>query len=127
MKQSAVTKKNKIIYWVFNLLSFFVTFVPLIVYIIKGYIDADLTTEKVGLTCTIMVAFILTAVNFIFKFNIRSTLWIILLGVYFCIDNILTMIILIAVGTILDEFLFTPMKKVFKNRYTINKEIDKRL
>lgn len=127
MKQSETTKKNKALYWVFNILSFIVMFVPIAVYIVKGYIEADLTTEKVGLTCTIMVSIILVAINFIFKYHIRSTLWILLLGVYFCIDNILAMIILIAVGTILDEFLLTPLKKSFKNKYTINKEIDKRL
>ena len=127
MKQSKITKKNKIFYWIFNILSFVVMFVPIAVYIVKGYIEADLTTEKVGLTCTIMISIILVTINFIFKFHIRSTLWILLLGVYFCLDNILAMIILIAVGTILDEFLLTPLKKSFKNKYTINKEIDKRL
>lgn len=127
MKQSKITKKNKTLYWIFNILSFVVMFCPVAVYVVKGYIEADLTTEKVGLTCTIMISIILVAVNFIFKYHIRSTLWILLLGVYFCIDNILAMIILIAVGTILDEFILTPLKKSFKNKYTINKEIDKRL
>lgn len=127
MEQSKITKRDKILYWIFNILSFIVMFVPIAVYIVKGYIEANLTTEKVGLTCTIMISIILVVVNFILKYHIRSTLWILLLGVYFCIDNILTMIILIAVGTILDEFLLTPLKKSFKNKYTINKEIDKRL
>ena len=127
MKQTKITNKYKILYWIFNILSFVVMFVPIAVYVIKGYIEADLTTEKVGLTCTIMVSIILVSINFLFKYHIRSTLWILLLGVYFCIDNILAMIILIAVGTILDEFVLTPLKKSFKNKYTINKEIDKRL
>ena len=127
MKQSETTKRNKILYWIFNILSFIVLIVPVVVYVIKGYIEADLTVEKVGLTCTIMISIILVAINFIFKYHIRSTLWILLLGVYICLDNILLMIILIAVGTILDEFLLTPLKKSFKNKYTINKEIDKRL
>lgn len=127
MKQSEITKKYKTLYWIFTILSFIAVFVPVFVYVIKGYVDAELTTEKVRLTCTIMIAIILTAVNFIFKYNIRSTLWILLLGVYSCLDNILAMIIMIAVGTILDEFLLTPLKKSFKNKFTINKEIDKRL
>ena len=124
---STITKKNKCLYKICSILSFLVLFMPLFVYIVKGYIEADLTTEKIGLTCTIMVAFILTAVNFIFKFHIRSTVWILLLGVYFCIDSVLTLILLIAIGTILDEFILTPLKKMFKNKYTINKEIDRRL
>ena len=127
MVQSQITKKNKILYWVFNILSFIILFVPIFVYVIKGYIDANLITEKVGLTCTIMISIILVVINFILKFHIRSTLWILLLGIYFCIDNIFTLIVLIAVGTILDEFLISPLKKSFKNKYTINKEIDKRL
>ena len=127
MVQSQITKKNKILYWVFNILSFIILFVPIFVYVIKGYIDANLITEKVGLTCTIMISIILVVINFILKFHIRSTLWILLLGIYFCIDNIFTLIVLIAVGTILDEFLISPLKKKKKNKYTINKEIDKRL
>ena len=127
MKQSELTKKNKTLYWIFSILSFIATFVPIMFYIVKGYIEADLTTEKVGLTCTIMIAIILTAINFLLKYNIRSTLWILLLGIYFCLDNILVMIIIIAVGTILDEFILTPLKKSYKNKYTINKEIDRRL
>lgn len=127
MVQSQMTKKNKILYWIFNILSFIILFVPIFVYVIKGYIEADLITEKVGLTCTIMISIILVVINFILKFHIRSTLWILLLGIYFCIDNIFTLIVLIAVGTILDEFLISPLKKSFKNKYTINKEIDKRL
>ena len=127
MKQTEMTKKHKALYWVFSILSFVVIYIPVFVYVVKGYIEAELTTEKVGLTCTIMISIILVSINFIFKYHIRSTLWILLLGIYYCLDNILLMIILIAMGTILDEFLLTPLKKSFKNKYTINKEIDKRL
>lgn len=127
MKQTEITKKYKALYWVFSILSFVVIYIPVFVYVVKGYIEADLTTEKVGLTCTIMISIILVSINFIFKYHIRSTLWILLLGIYYCLDNILLMIILIAMGTIVDEFLLTPLKKSFKNKYTINKEIDKRL
>lgn len=124
---SKTTKNNKKLYWTFSIISFLVLWVPLAYYIIKGYMDAEITTEKVGLTCTILIAIVLTAINFICKYHIRSTIWILLLGVYVCLDNVLTLIILIAIGTILDEFLLTPLKKSFKNKYTINKEIDKRL
>lgn len=127
MKNSKITNNYKTLYIIFVLLSILSTAIPLGVYVIKGYINADLTAEKVGLTCTIMVAIILTAVNLIFKYNIRSTIWILLLGIYFCLDNVLNLIILIAVFTILDEFVLTPLKKLFKEKYSINKEIDKRL
>lgn len=37
------------------------------------------------------------------------------------------LLLIVAVGTILDEFLLTPLHKHFKNKATINREIDKRL
>lgn len=124
---SKLTKKYKRLYHIFSVISMLIMFLPLFVFICKGYAEAESVTRKAGLTCCISLALILTFLNIILKYSIRSTIWILLLGVYACLDNILVLILLIAISTIIDEFLLTPLKKSFKSKYTINKEIDKRL
>lgn len=120
------TKNNKILSNVFCILSLSVTFIPVILYVVKGFITGDIG-EKWTMGMLLTVALLLTIINTIFKFHIRCTIWILILGIYICLDNILPLIIILAIGTILDEMLFTPLYKSYKNKYKINKEIDKRI
>lgn len=124
---SNITKKYRTLSVIFGILSFLLTLGPIFYYIITGFIEADLTREKVSLTCLVICALILSIVNVIMKYNIRSTIWLIVIGIYVCIDNIMPLLLMIAGGTILDEFIVSPLHKLFKTKYTINKEIDKRL
>ena len=123
---SDITKKSKSLYIAFSIVSFLLTFGPLIYFVCLGYVNSDVTKEKVTLTVTIVFALVLTIINVLFKYSIRSTIWLILLGIYVCIDNIVPLLIMLAVGSILDEFLVTPLAKMFRSKYKINKEIDKR-
>ena len=68
----------------------------------------------------------LVAVNMVFKYRIRSTLWILVLGVYFCLDDILPLLFMVAVGTIVDEFILSPLARSYRHKMIINREIDKR-
>lgn len=124
---SATTKKYKTLSIIFSILSFLVTIGPIMYYIITGFIEADLTSEKVGLTALVMASLILVIINAVMKFNIRSTIWLIVIGVYICIDNIMPLLLMVAGGTILDEFIITPLGTMFTDKYKINKEIDARL
>lgn len=125
MKPTDMTKKYHKLYILFRTLSVIVIFAPMLYYVIRGFIEGE-TTEKLTLTGTFFIAIILTAVNVLFKYSIRSTLWIIVLGVYSCIENIMPLLLMIAIGTIIDEFILTPLYKSYRNKYTIHREIDKR-
>lgn len=125
MKPTDMTKKYHKLYILFRTLSVIVIFAPMLYYVIKGFIEGE-TTEKLTLTGTFFIAIILTVVNVLFKYSIRSTLWIIVLGVYSCIENIMPLLLMIAIGTIIDEFILTPLYKSYRNKYTIHREIDKR-
>lgn len=92
---------------------------------VVGFIEGE-TVEKLTLGMTFIAAGILTVINVLFKYHIRSTIWILVLGIYFCLDSILPLICMIAVGTILDEFILTPLHKKYKNKAIINREIDRR-
>lgn len=126
MKKSDVTKKYSRLSALFFWLSILVTLLPVLVYTGMAFYYGEVT-EKITLGITLTVAVILVVVNMVFKYHIRSSIWIIILGVYFCMDNILPLLFMVAAGTILDEFLFQPLHRSYKNKAKINKEIDKRI
>lgn len=123
---SKETRKYRNLSILFLTLSILVLVAPLAYYSIVGFIEGE-TTEKFTLGMTFVIAAILFVINILFKFHIRSTIWIIVLGIYFCLDSILPLIFMVAVGNILDEFLFTPLHKHYKSKASINKEIDRRI
>lgn len=123
---SKETRKYKNLSILFLALSILVLVAPLAYYSIEGFIEGE-TTEKFTLGLTFVIAAILFVINILFKFHIRSTIWVLVLGIYFCLDNILPLIFMVAIGNILDEFLFTPLHKRYKSKASINKEIDKRI
>lgn len=128
MAQTQVTKKYKRLKVFFQILSLLVTVAPIIVYTIIGFADGDIYTgKKVFLGFTMVTAIILVAVNIILKHHLRSPLFLMILGIYAALEHVLPLLIVISAGVVVDEFIFQPLIKSFKNKYQINKEIDKRI
>lgn len=125
MAKSDITKKYQRLAILFHALSILILVAPLAYYTIYGFINGEVT-EKLTLGITFVIACILLVINVLFKYHIRSTIWILVLGIYFCIDSIMPLLLMVAIGTILDEFVLTPLYKSYHNKCTINKEIDKR-
>lgn len=123
---SKESKRAKRCAWIMWSLSFAVTVVPVIVYVFIGFFEGSVG-QKFTLGITITVALILVMVNIIFKFHLRSALWVLVLGIYFCLKDILPLLLIIAIGTVLDEFIFAPQYRKYRSRYMTNREIDKRL
>lgn len=121
------TSKFRRLYWLFVITSILLNISPLLIYIIKAFKEADLTTEKVTLSMTVFIVLIMTIISLINKITIKSRLWIILIGIYMCLDYIMIPLIIIAVCQIVDEIIICPLKKSFKNKLIINKEMDKRI
>ena len=122
------TKKVHLKYVFFKTISIALTVMPLIVYVVLGLISGDIHKGKkviLGFTC--IIAIILSTINILMKHHLRSPLFLVLLGLYYTIENALPLFIAICVGVILDEFIFTPLTIKYKSKYTINKEIDERL
>lgn len=126
MKNSEQTKKYRIGYWVLTVISWVLVFGPLAGYFIYALIVSG-TVQKAGLITSVFVAIVLTIVSIILKLHIRSTIFILILGIYLAIREISILLIIVSVCTVIDEFLITPLQKRFKNRLEINKEIDKRI
>lgn len=126
--KSEKTKKVHLKYILFKAISIALTVMPLIVYVILGLISGDIHKgQKIFLGSTCIIALILSIINILMKHHLRSPMFLILLGLYYTIENALPLFIIVCVGVILDEFIFTPLTIKYKNKYTINKEIDERL
>lgn len=124
--QSKSTKKYKTLSAIFALIGFAITFGPLVYYFISGFAIAEVA-HKFILTIGLVSSLILTVINVIGKYSMRAPFFLLLLALTVVLETIKPMIILFASGTILDECFIQPMKKYFRNKYTINKEIDKRI
>lgn len=122
-----MTKKLKRKYIIATILSFLLNVCPLLVFTIIAFISGTAIVHKVTLSMTLLIVLIFTAVTFINKTVFRSKLWILLIGLWLCLDNILTPLIVFASCQVIDELIVTPIKNHYKNRYKINKEIDTRL
>jgi len=120
-----MTKKYKKLKTLFLLCSILCVVGPLVYYTIKAFMQGE-QVEKFVMGMMFIVALIFTAINIFFKCHLRSTIWLVLLGIYVCIDKITALLIVMAITTLLDELIFTPLYKKYKNLYIINKEIDKR-
>lgn len=120
-----MTKKYKIKLNICRLLSFTLTVLPVVIYTIMGFMYGTIG-EKVSLGICVILALIFVLINIMFKYHIRSTLWVLLIGIYVCIDNIIPLLIIMAATTIIDEFVLVPLINKYKNKYIINKEIDLR-
>lgn len=120
-----MTKKYKNKLKFVRLLSFTLTVLPVILYAILGFYNGSVG-EKVSLGICTLLAIMFVIINVMFKYHIRSTLWIMLIGIYICIENIIPLLITMAASTIIDEFVLVPLIKKYKDKYIINKEIDLR-
>ena len=120
-----MTEKYKKLYNAFRILSVAVTIGPLCVYFCIAFIGAT-TVHKLAVGSTLAVVLILTIINVIGKYHLRSPLFLLLMGIYIGLGKILTPLIITTIGVVLDEFIFNPLCIKYKNLYTINKEIDKR-
>ena len=72
-KTSKFTKSTRMKYWVLKVINLILLFVPLLVYIGIALSTHDvIVVEKVALVGSVMVALLLTTINFISKRNLRS-------------------------------------------------------
>lgn len=122
---STITKKYKRLSFIFGLLSILCTVSPVTYFTVLGFINGEIR-NKVTLGCTLMLCLVLVVINIIKKENLRSPVYIMILGIYMCLDNLLSLFLIMAITTMLDEMVFTPLHRMYKNRAIINREIDKR-
>ena len=125
---STMTKKYKRLSILTFLLSTICSLCPILIYVIKAFVDNDVKEVNkytLGIMCS--VALVVTLINIVAKLHLRCIPWILLLGIYVCLKDITALLVIMAITTIIDELIVMPLHISFKKKYTINKEIDKRL
>jgi hypothetical protein len=126
-KESKRTKQLKTsLFWI-NAATFLTTTFPLIFSLFWGLADGDIQKgQKVFLGMTFISAIVLYIINVAMKYDLRSPLFLMLLGIYFALNEIMAVLVIITIGTCLDEFVLTPLKKKVKTQLLASKEIDMR-
>ena len=123
---SKESEKAKKLYHIFRGLSIAVTMGPLLVYFILSFARATVV-NKLVVGSTLALVLVLTLINLIGKYKLRSPLFLLLIGIYVGLGNILTPLYITTIGVVLDEFIFSPCAAKYKDLYTINHTMDKRL
>ena len=124
---SKYTKHTRARLWTYRILDLLILLLPMMVYIGFAYADgAALIHEKVALTGCISIALILTLFNILTKRHLRSPIWILLIGLYCIVDNLLPLVITLASATVADEFILTPLISHYRTKLVADKAIDRR-
>lgn len=121
------TKKNKVKYIIFSIISIILWIVPIAVFTFLALMEGDLLYQKVALSLSVLSVLVMTLVAITSKIQMRSRVWVMMIGIYICIQNIIAPLIIFAACQIADELIISPLKERYKRKYHINKEIDARL
>ena len=123
-----ITKRYKNLTILTFWLSVLLTLCPILIYVARAFLSSEVQSVNkytLGIMCS--VALIVTIINIVAKLRLRCIPWILLLGIYICLKEITSLLVIMAITTIIDEMLVTPLHKSLKNKYIINREMDKRL
>lgn len=123
---SKETKMSFAKLWGFRIINILLMFAPFLVYTVMAYSGDASTPRMIGLTASLVIAAIITVLNIILKFKMRCVIWIVFLGIYIAMENIIPLILIVAIASILDDFVLTPLIKRAEQEYVSNKTFDKR-
>lgn len=98
---------------------------PLTFYSIKAFLTTGVMQNKFVLSSMILVVIILTVLCALREYKPRSTMWLILVGLWAVLDSLGGIIIAFTITQVLDEFLVSPIKKYSKRIYSIRREQEK--
>lgn len=129
MASSRFTKECRFKLWFFRILDWICLSAPLIIYVIVALSSGEaVVAQKVAVVSTTMVALILTAFNVLSQKKLRCPIWIVLIGLFVAVrDYLMPLIIILAITSVLDDLIFTPLVSYYKTKLISNKAIDERL
>lgn len=118
-----VVKKNKLLFRLFKVLSLLCLWGPLLGFSFYALGSSQtVVVQKLGVSITLLAAIIISAFNIIAKKHLRSPFYLILLGLYIGLGQILTCLIVLVSTSLLDEFCFHPLCELYKAKYISSKE-----
>ena len=120
------TKKYQRFMWIFKILSVFCFLVPFLTFAGVAFAEGVLVTEAFAIAATVLVTGFISVICILNKVVMKSKIWIVLLTLFFILENFLPVLLTIAICQIVDEIIFTPLYNYTKAVYITNKEIDRR-
>lgn len=129
MASSKFTKECRFKLWLFRILDWICLAAPLIIYVIIALANGEaVVAQKVAVVSTTMIALMLTAFNVISQKKLRCPIWIVLIGLFVAIrDYLMPLIVILAITSILDDLVFTPLISYYRTKLIANKAMDERL
>lgn len=121
MTKRLKTKRN-----IMGFLSVLSTWGPALAWTIISFFTAS-GGATIAIGATAMIAIGLTIFSAMFKKNFRTPTMIIMLALYFAVKSFMPVILSVCGGIILDELVFTPLYAHYREKASINAEIDKRM
>lgn len=114
--------------WFFRILDIICLFLPLLIYVVMALASGGVAAiGKVAVVGTVMVAGILTAINVIAQKRLRCPVWIMLLGLYIAMKEfLLPLVVILAITSILDDLVFTPLIHKWYTRLQASIVVDER-
>ena len=112
---------------IFKFLSMLCFLVPFLTFAGIAFAEGVLVTEAFTLCITVLITGIISVFCILNKVVMKSKIWIVLLALFFVLENFLPVLLTIAICQIIDEIIFTPLYNHAKSIYTTNKEIDRRM
>ena len=114
----------------FSVLHFLCLFGPLLYFIPYAYYTGEIV-QKIALSFTLIVSVILCVISIVIAATHRAglhrtILWLLMIGVLFCLQEIKSFIYLMAITSIIDEMVFVKVRDHYKAALISNKEIDRR-
>lgn len=128
MAVSEYTKKCRAKLWLYRILDWLCLFAPVIIYVVIALCDGGVVaTGKIAVVGTVTIALVLTAINVLAQKRLRCPIWIVLLGLYVAIkEYLLPLIIILAITSILDDLVFTPLITYYYTATVSSKTMDAR-
>lgn len=109
-----------------GIISFLLSWGLMIVFLIIGFATGN-NSQSFALGITGLAGAVLAFVSNIAKKHWISPLIILMFGLYIVMEHFSVVLIVIGICIIVDEIIAHPLHAYFKNKYTINKEIDCRM
>ena len=128
MASSKYTRDARFKLWLFRILDWICLALPIVIYVIIALCGVAVVAQKVAVVSTVMVAIILTLFNVISQKRLRCPVWIVLIGLYIAIkEYLLPLVIILAITSVLDDLVFTPLISYYRTKLIANKAMDERL
>lgn len=127
MAQSEFTKNVRRKLWIYRILDALCLISPILIYVGIAMSQNGIAAQKVAVVTCVAIAIILTCANIIFQKHLRCPIWIVIIGLYIAVrDYLLPLIMILAVTSLMDDFLFTPLIQHYKSKLDASKTMDER-